>query len=71
MFFFQCRTCHLAGELIKHLKQQQGVEYNITDEDVLCIQIAGLLHDVGHGPFSHLFETVIKRLDANNDWKVS
>ena len=59
----------MAGELIQHLKRQQGVEYGITDKDVLIIQIAALLHDIGHGPFSHLFENVIKRVTGKK-WKV-
>ena len=54
-----------------HLKQQHANAYHITDTDVLCAQIAGLLHDIGHGPFSHLFEIVINRLNPNKNWKVS
>lgn len=40
------RTCYLAGELLSHLRQRQPY-LNITDKDVLCVQMAALCHDLG------------------------
>lgn len=54
-------TCYLAGEFIEHLEKQQP-EMMIDRKDVLCVKIAALCHDLGHGPFSHLFEEAIKRI---------
>ncbi|XP_058180376.1 uncharacterized protein LOC131298892 [Rhododendron vialii] len=46
----------LAGEAVNKLKTHQGLELGIEHYDMQTVKLAGLLHDVGHGPFSHLFE---------------
>lgn len=46
----------LAGEAVRRLRMYQGSELDIDNFDVQTVKLAGLLHDVGHGPFSHLFE---------------
>ena len=40
------RTCHLAGELARHLQAQHSEL--IDDKDILCVEIAGLCHDLGN-----------------------
>ena len=46
---------HLARILTTSLQKNQP-ELGITDNEIELIQIAGLIHDIGHGPFSHLYD---------------
>ncbi|XP_035994542.1 deoxynucleoside triphosphate triphosphohydrolase SAMHD1-like isoform X1 [Fundulus heteroclitus] len=48
-------VAYLAGELVQALMENQQ-ELKITPAEKLCVQIAGLCHDLGHGPFSHLYD---------------
>ncbi|KAL7676150.1 hypothetical protein ACOME3_002408 [Neoechinorhynchus agilis] len=61
-------VCHLAGNLIRSLQTRQP-ELGISERDVLCVEIAGLCHDIGHGPFSHLFEQFVEKVRPHLNWK--
>lgn len=49
---------HLAGEQLSLLQDKQGSQ---DDYQLAVVRIAGLLHDIGHGPFSHTFEGVLQK----------
>jgi HD superfamily phosphohydrolase len=48
-------TMHVAGLIAQSVADKAG----LSDDDIQELRIAALLHDVGHGPFSHLFEEVL------------
>ena len=53
---------YLAGVLAESLPVE------LSEEDVQMVRIAGLLHDVGHGPFSHIYESLsIKYLEKTHE----
>jgi HD superfamily phosphohydrolase len=46
---------HLATRILDRL----GSKYSISDDDRAAVQVAALVHDVGHGPFSHVIESIL------------
>ncbi|XP_075498775.1 uncharacterized protein LOC142537095 [Primulina tabacum] len=58
----------LAGDAIHKLKNQQGLELGIDHFDVQTVKLAGLLHDLGHGPLSHLFEREFLPMVNGSEW---
>ncbi|MDL2270716.1 HD domain-containing protein [Methanobrevibacter sp. OttesenSCG-928-I08] len=44
-------TMHLASKLANHL--------NLSKYDIELVRISAILHDIGHGPFSHVSEGVL------------
>ena len=48
---------YLAGKVLEN----PNVSRIVTDEEAEVTRIAALLHDVGHGPFSHVFEHLLVR----------
>lgn len=63
-------TYHVMGLLIEHLEgilNSYGIEVTQEQRDLaLC---SALLHDIGHGPFSHTFEKIFG-LGNHEDWTV-
>ncbi|GAB1609647.1 deoxynucleoside triphosphate triphosphohydrolase SAMHD1 homolog [Argonauta hians] len=56
-------TCYIGGKMIRHLikeQQSKGCDPGLNERHILCVEIAGLCHDLGHAPFSHIFEKIIK-----------
>ncbi len=52
-------TLYVAGRIARQL--------DLPDDEADAVRAAALLHDVGHGPYSHLFEAVIRSI--RNDEK--
>lgn len=44
------------GKKLLNILMDNQPELNITKNDILKVEIAGLCHDLGHGPWSHVFD---------------
>ena len=55
---------YLAGMVAEN----PNISQCVSEDEAEMVRIAGLLHDVGHGPFSHVFEQLlIKELDKTHE----
>jgi hypothetical protein len=48
---------YLAGKVVEN----PNISKHINEEEAEMVKIAALLHDVGHGPFSHVFEYLLDK----------
>mgnify|MGYP003434609502 CR=1 FL=1 len=46
---------HLAARMVAKLR----LRYDIPEEAQTAVRVAALVHDIGHGPFSHVIESIL------------
>lgn len=60
-------TMHVAGLIAESLARGSDLRADEVEE----VRIAALLHDVGHGPFSHMYEEVLSGKDGRSHEDIS
>lgn len=54
---------HLLGTL--HVSDMMAKELCLDVDQTRTVRLSCLLHDIGHGPFSHLFEQVLEKINVD------
>ncbi|XP_067904681.1 deoxynucleoside triphosphate triphosphohydrolase SAMHD1-like [Heterodontus francisci] len=63
-------VAYLLIRALAERERDRKLELKIDQRDILCVQIAGLCHDLGHGPFSHVFDRLfIPHATNGSQWK--
>ena len=55
------RFSHSVGvyEIVRRMiAEVKGLKEELSEYEQVTVMLAGLLHDIGHGPYSHVFETI-------------
>jgi len=56
---------------VMHIASQAGHALHekeiLKSDDIEILRLSGLLHDIGHGPFSHLFEEIIQEKKISHE----
>lgn len=60
-------VAYLARRLVRVLADAQP-ELCITPIEMLCVEMAALLHDIGHGIMSHMFDSIFIPRVTNEPW---
>jgi len=55
----------IAEDYVDVLLRNSGKPDYYKSEYKFCVKMAGLFHDLGHGPFSHVFDNVVIKDDSN------
>jgi HD superfamily phosphohydrolase len=64
-------SAHVMRRLLARLRDVQGdllPQHRVSRETATEALAAALLHDVGHGPLSHLFEDALAGAPAHEEW---
>lgn len=59
---------HSVG--VMSVADKMGRQLKLKQEDISLIRIASLLHDIGHGPFSHVSEQVLEKYRDEKQKKI-
>ena len=54
---------HIASQA-GHALHEKGI---LKSDNIEILRLSGLLHDIGHGPFSHLFEEIIQKKKISHE----
>ncbi len=56
---------YLAEKMAHSITNDENV--TLSEKDITHVKVAGLLHDIGHGPFSHTFEALLSKANKNHE----
>lgn len=59
-------VAYLARRTMEHLRKAQP-ELGITERHIEYVELAGLCHDLGHGPFSHTWDEMLNCIEVPTD----
>lgn len=64
-------TYYIMQKIIEHFRPiMKNINLELNKRDIDLALAAALLHDIGHGPFSHAFEKAIPNNDDHEEWTI-